>query len=89
MIVINDKYAIDSDRYQWKLMRKVKPSEKSPSGWQSFQYYTSLENAAIGLGDLLLRTSHYDSVSELKSNAHKIQQLLNAKINGFKVVYDE
>lgn len=88
MIIINDQYAISSDKYQWKLMKKIKPNKTFPDGWKSFKYYTSLENAVIGLGNLLLQDSTYTTFDELKSNADGIAQLLNIKCTEFKVIYD-
>jgi len=80
MIVINDKYAVKSDVNQWILCKKVKPQKKNPEGWEQFKYYSSLQALVDGLSGILLRTSEYESFSELSARAGEISALLDKKL---------
>ena len=80
MIILTDKLAIKSDQYQWILCKPCKITDKTPSGWQGYKYYTSLEQAAKAAAGILLRTSEYDSFAELSSNAREISRLLDIKL---------
>jgi len=88
MIIVNDKYAIDSDHNQWIIRIYMKATEKYPEKWEPYKYFMSLESAVKGLSGILLRTSHYHTAEELSSNAEAIAALLDVKLKGIKVSYE-
>ena len=80
MIVINAKYAIKSDPNQWILCKPATVTEKSPSGWEGFKYYTTLPALCDALRDIMLRTSNYKSFTDLTVNLAEINKLLDKKL---------
>jgi len=89
MIKVNDKYAIDSDKYQWIIKKKITPTEKYPNKeWEPIRYFTTPQAAVKGLGELLIRTSDYHSAEELKACAEAVAALLDVKFKELKVSYE-
>ena len=80
MIIINDKFAIDSDSRCWKICKHQGATEKSPEAWSAFKYYPSLQSAYDALREILLRTSEYDSFADLDRNLRQINKLLDKKL---------
>ena len=64
IIPINEKYRINSDKYQWILQTPCKVSPKTPSGWKHEQYYTTLQQLMDSLPERLLRESNAEGIVE-------------------------
>ena len=84
-IEISDKYAISSDSNQWTLQKKVKPSKSNPEGWVSFNYYSTLDTAAKGLADRMIRESNETSVNGLSRAATDIVNMLREKFTQLNI----
>ena len=82
MIVINDQFAIDSNRREWRICQHRSATEKSPESWEPIHFYGSLSGAIEALRGILIRTSEYESWAELERNVRGINKLLDKR---FKV----
>jgi len=80
MIQLTDKMAISSDVNQWMLMRPKKPSKSNPNTWEPYKYFHSLESCIEAAAGILLRTSTYTSVSDLKAVAEDIRATFAVKL---------
>lgn len=54
MIIIDDNYAIASDKYCWKIQKSGKA--KGEIVWQSIKWYASISQAVRGLAELHMDT---------------------------------
>ena len=84
IIILNDKYAIKSDEYQWILCAwKGKPKKGGcGDGWRQIKFYSTIEQLLEGVATLLLRKSQYSSLEELLSNQRRIVAMINDKLKG-------
>jgi hypothetical protein len=80
MIIIDGKYAIKSDEYQWMLCVRRSPSKSNPSEWAPKKFYTRLPALAAALHGILLRTSDYSSLVDIERNAHEISVMINTRL---------
>ena len=74
MIQVNDRYAIDSDKDQWKIMKNRLVKETLE--WRPEGFYSTLGAAVRDLGQQMLRGSEYSSMDQLLDNAKEINKLL-------------
>ena len=79
MIIINEQYAISSDKDQWMLMKVTNPGSDKPPTWKSFQYHGTLAGALKNLRNRMVRLSDYDSVGELVASFSAVSDLLESK----------
>ena len=99
LIVINDKYAIKSDKDQWMICEYVRVKHKPESKnincdkivdgycyyWSPFQYYTKLDAAVRQLGNRMVRESDFHSAGTLSAAFGKVVGELQAALPDLKV----
>lgn len=67
-------WAISSDKYQWKLMKKTGIDKNGEAIYKSEYYFVTLPGLIKYLFELKLRESEYSSIEELLSNVEKIHE---------------
>ena len=79
---INTKYRIASDKYQWMIQEKR--TRKGKIDWTSISYYTSIEQAIQGLGELMVRLSDAktltDALRDVQNVATQLSHALTPKL---------
>ncbi len=79
---INTKYRIASDKYQWMIQEKR--TRKGKIDWKSISYYTSVEQAIQGLGELMVRLSDAktltDALRDVQNVATQLSHALTPKL---------
>jgi len=79
MIEVTDKYGIDSDKNQWRVLTGFFNEKEQKKEWSPIAYYTTLEGAIECLSGMMLRTSEYNSLVQLMDNAREISELMDKK----------
>ena len=79
---IDNKYRITSDKYQWMIQEKR--TRKGKIDWTSISYYTSIEQAIQGLGELMVRLSGAktltDALRDVQNVATQLSHALTPKL---------
>ena len=86
IIPINVQYRIVSDEYQWIIQRKR--TRKGKEDWQARLYYPTLKAAVEGLGELMVRESKAqtltDALTHVDHVATTLSQALTPTIEGLE-----
>ena len=72
---INKKYRITSDKYQWIIQEKR--TRKGKIDWTSISYYTSIEQAIQGLGELMVRLSDAKTLTDALRDVQNVATQLS------------
>lgn len=83
-IQIDDNYALGSDRYSWHIlkwrMRKTRKTGKVEKVWEAYQWFSTVQKATQGLGELMVRESEAqtfaEALAEIESVTAKLTQAL-------------
>ena len=86
LIIVNEKYGISSDKNQWMIMQKSKPTKTHPSGWKAVQWFSTLPNAVKALNNLIIQTSDYKSVQELSRTIISTAEMLSKSFGGLQIM---
>lgn len=87
IIPINDKYRINSDKYQWIVQKyssytATKDSKTAKAGelvekWDGILFYTSLSSLAAGLSERMLRESKAEGLAEAMEEVKRVSSTLS------------
>ena len=89
ILPINDKYRIHADKHCWSIQkpRKRKENGKVITEWISFQWYISLEQAVNNLGELMVRTSDAQTLTDALTEVKNVTTTLSRALSPqFKVI---
>lgn len=82
---INERFQITSDRYGWQIREsRNKRSTKTGKAEQVFEpirYYATLEAAARGLADLMVRTSEAVGAAEVLAEVKNVLTTLSRALS--------
>ena len=83
-ILINEKYRLSSDEYQWIVQKRR--SRKGKLDWTNLEYHSRLDSAVRSLGELMVRRSKantlVDALKEVETIATTLSQALTPHIEG-------
>ena len=89
ILPVNEQYRIKGDQHSWAIerVRKRKKNGKVVHEWQSFQWYTSFEQAVNGLGELMVRTSDAETLADALREVEKVYTTLSQALTPkFRVI---
>ena len=75
MIPINDRYRINSDRYQWMIQEAR--TRKGDKVWESKWFFGTFPAAVKGLWELMVRESDAQTLVDALADAEKITTTLS------------
>ena len=83
-ILINEKYRLSSDEYQWIVQKRR--SRKGKLDWTNLEYHSRLDSAVRSLGELMVRRSKantlVDALKEVETIATTLSHALTPHIEG-------
>lgn len=80
-IQIDNTYAIASDQHSWSIkkirVRKDKTSKEPIEIWEAIRWYATYEQAVRGLGQLMVRTSEAQTLTDALADVEKVMTTLS------------
>lgn len=79
ILPIDDTYRIAADAQCWSIQRRKQ--RKEGETWESFKFYTTLDDAVQGLAQLMIRTSDAQTLADALLEAESIATRLSLALS--------